>query len=313
MDQRMKYIFAGLFLLVLVITIVFLNPHVLKLEAGDSRRQFNEHPIVPKAFLIKEVEIQSNQADPNSMYRGNAQRTGVYHAALPYHMLRRTWRIDPFNHDYHGASKSTPVNDGKNIYVGEDYGVMRAIDFEGNIQWEYASNADRGIHGTALVVDDTVFWGDYQGVLYAVDKHMGKLQWQLHLGETIGASPLYMDKAIYISVETFYRPNGFVAKVNARNGQVIWLSSYLGAQAHSSPTMSEDKSTIYVGSNNGYLTALNSDTGEVKWRFQTGAAIKGTPAVYGGAVYFCSWDSFMYKISSEGKQIWSSALGSGCQ
>lgn len=312
MDKRLNFI-LGIWVIVLVSSLVYLNPKILIAERGDSRRQFQETPLLAAPFVIKEADIKETQAQPDAIYRGDVQRHGIYYADLPYLMLRRIWRIDPFNDHPHSASKSTPVTDGKHIFVGDDLGTMSAIDLDGQVKWEYTSNSPQGIHGSALVVDDVVFWGDYAGVLYAADKIQGQLLWQIHLGETIGASPLYKDQALYISVETFYRPNGFVAKINARNGQILWLSPYLGAQAHSSPTMSSDGRLIFVGDNNGYLTALDVDTGEFRWRFQVGGAIKGTPAVLDDSVYFCSWDSYLYKLSSKGEEVWRAPLGSECQ
>lgn len=45
--------------------------------------------------------------------------------------------------------------------------------------------------------------------------------------------------------------------------------------------------------------------GGVKWRFQTGGPIVGSPAVAGGAVYVASLDTYLYAIDEDtGKEIW---------
>ncbi len=81
------------------------------------------------------------------------------------------------------------------------------------------------------------------------------------------------------------------------NGQVI-----------SSPAVVGD--TIYVGSTDHNLYALDRANGAVKWKLETGSRVNSSPAVSGGVVYFTSYDGFLYAVdAASGKVKWKFATG----
>ncbi len=76
-----------------------------------------------------------------------------------------------------------------------------------------------------------------------------------------------------------------------------------GAQISSSPVIGID-GTIYVGSQDTYLYAINPD-GTLKWKFKTGAEVDSTPAIdVDGVIYFGSWDQYLYALYPDGKLKW---------
>jgi len=65
----------------------------------------------------------------------------------------------------------------------------------------------------------------------------------------------------------------------------------------SSPVISLE-GTIYIGSNNNYLYALNPD-GTLKWKFETGDGIFSSPRISSdGTVYVGSWDGYLYALGN---------------
>ncbi len=249
------------------------------------------------------------------MYREDAQRTGVVQTKELIHpMSRPIWRKPNWNDSRHTASKSSPISDGTKIFAGSDQGYFSAIDMSGREIWRWTTSADKGIHGSGLIAGNSVYWGDYDGMLYSANKESGELNWLLPLGQTIGSSPLYDRGSIYVAVETFSPPDGFIAKIDAATGELQWKSPFFGDQAHSSPALSEDGRLVFVGSNNGYLNALDVVTGKFAWRYPIGLAIKGTPMVADGSVVFCSWDKNIYKVkAATGELLWNSPLEGACQ
>lgn len=76
----------------------------------------------------------------------------------------------------------------------------------------------------------------------------------------------------------------------------------------SSPTV--DNGTVYVGSGDQHVYALNAATGTLKWKFKTGDVVHASPAVAGGLVLVGSWDSYFYALDANtGKEKWKFATG----
>ncbi len=79
--------------------------------------------------------------------------------------------------------------------------------------------------------------------------------------------------------------------------------------------------TVFVGSDDGYLYALNLDTGELRWSYRVGARIASSPAVALGKVFVGSDDGAVYcfegqvdkRLAGEriGRQLWRFRTGGG--
>ena len=87
-----------------------------------------------------------------------------------------------------------------------------------------------------------------------------------------------------------------------RAGDLIWTFD-TNNQVMSSPTVVGG--TVYIGSNDSNLYALDAETGEREWAFQTGAVVESSPMVVGDVVYVGSNDSNLYALDAEtGTQGW---------
>jgi outer membrane protein assembly factor BamB len=73
--------------------------------------------------------------------------------------------------------------------------------------------------------------------------------------------------------------------------------------------------TVYVGSQDNNLYAINATTGAQVWKFATGNSItSSSPAVVNGAVYVGSTDDYLYSINAtSGVQNWKFKTGAGIQ
>jgi outer membrane protein assembly factor BamB len=63
--------------------------------------------------------------------------------------------------------------------------------------------------------------------------------------------------------------------------------------------------TVYIGSGDGLLYALDASTGAQRWRFRTGRAISSTPAVADGLVFVGSRDNTFWAVDERtGEERW---------
>lgn len=83
---------------------------------------------------------------------------------------------------------------------------------------------------------------------------------------------------------------------------VLW-SFQTGGRVFSSPVVANG--TVFVGSDDHFLHAIDAATGAERWKFATGGNIRSTPAVWDGRVYFLSLDGDLYAVdAATGKQDW---------
>lgn len=76
----------------------------------------------------------------------------------------------------------------------------------------------------------------------------------------------------------------------------------------SSPTVAGE--SLYIGSDDAHLYALNIEDGTEQWSFETGGLIRSTPTVKGNTVYFGSFDGQIYAVdASQGTERWSFDTG----
>ncbi len=85
-------------------------------------------------------------------------------------------------------------------------------------------------------------------------------------------------------------------------GDVLWTFDTLDV-VQSSPALAPD-GTIYIGSHDGSLYAVNPD-GSQKWRFRTAASIPSSPVVAAdGTIYIGSLDRTLYALTPGGRIKW---------
>ena len=63
--------------------------------------------------------------------------------------------------------------------------------------------------------------------------------------------------------------------------------------------------TVYAGSTDGHLYAVDVATGKARWKFATKSRITSSPAVNGGSVFVSSYDGNVYRVdTATGKLQW---------
>jgi outer membrane protein assembly factor BamB len=149
----------------------------------------------------------------------------------------------------------------------------------------------------AIGADGTVYFGAYDGKVYAVNPD-GSLRWSFSTGDIVTSSPMLgSDGTVYVGSWDF---NLYAINPDGTQKWAFLTGSYVS----SSPALAAD-GTIYVGSWDNKLYAVNPD-GTQKWAFATESAVSGSPAVGpDGTVYVGSWDGKLYAVDPDGNRLWS--------
>lgn len=94
----------------------------------------------------------------------------------------------------------------------------------------------------------------------------------------------------------------FLSSTVYGQSSLLWYFS-TGGGVYSSPAI--DSNTLYIGSNDSCLYALDNENGSLKWKFKTRGEIKSQPLLYKGSVIFNSTDGLIYSIDkSNAKEQW---------
>jgi outer membrane protein assembly factor BamB len=214
-------------------------------------------------------------AQDSPMFRGTLAHTGVYNAPGVPKFSKIKWKFQAG-----GQVVSSPAVTNGTAYIASTNGNLYAVDLESGTQkWKLAL----GVRATASPAVDkgVIYLGTYSGRFYAVDEATGKLKWKFFTeGER-----RFAGKHLHGSEpagETMPDPFDF----------------YL-----SSPAVWND--TVYFGSGDGNVYALDTATGTLKWKFHTGDVVHASPAISDGTLFIGSWDSYFYALdAATGKEKW---------
>jgi eukaryotic-like serine/threonine-protein kinase len=214
-------------------------------------------------------------SQPIASFRGDAEHSGIYlQSGVPLlHGIK--WKFKTG-----GAVISTPAVSGDTAYFGSNDHYLYAVNLADGVQrWKFRTG--NRVTSSPAVYNGRVYFGSYDGNFYAVDANSGEQRWKfasegerrftgrhLHGSDPAGES----------------MPDPF--------------DFYL-----SSPTIAQD--TVYVGSGDGNIYALDASSGALRWKFRTGNVVHASPAIANGIVYIGSWDSYFYAIDAQsGQERW---------
>jgi len=155
---------------------------------------------------------------------------------------------------------------------------------------------------TTVGPDNVMYVGSSDTRLYAFDIN-GNFIWDLPMGDVINSSPAVTSQDIlYVGVN-----NNRLFSLNGNDGSINW--NYLTGGPIISSASIGNSGTIYFGSDDGKLYALNPD-GTLKWSFTTGGPVQSSPALDTlGNIYFGSDDGSLYALDSDGSELWNFGTG----
>jgi outer membrane protein assembly factor BamB len=175
---------------------------------------------------------------------------------------------------------ATPVVYNDKVYVGSFDGFFYVLSKDsGKLIWKFDTIGDtyfpKGeIQKAATVANNIVYFGSRDYNIYALDAEKGTGHWNMkETGSWIISTPFIKDKTVYFGTSDTH---AFYAS-DATNGTIKWKLP-VNMRVYSSCI--SDESNVYFGCFDGKLYAVNRQTGEIVWIFQTENSLKNYSTVY---------------------------------
>jgi outer membrane protein assembly factor BamB len=211
----------------------------------------------------------SASSDTSAMFRGGLAHPGVYDGPAVANLSGVKWTFHT-----PGEIFSSPAVSRDTVFVGSTDGDLYAVDRAGGrLRWKYATSGR--ITSSPAVAGGSVYFASYDGNVYALAASDGRLEWKFATeGETA-----FSAKHIHgfePAAETMPDPfDVFLSSPAVWNG------------------------TVYIGSGDHNVYALDAASGRLKWKFATGDVVHASPAIADGMVFIGSWDSYFYALDAE--------------
>ena len=133
-----------------------------------------------------------------------------------------------------------------------------------------------------------------------MDAITGAVVWEKKVAQAFTAAPVFFSDKLYIGSDA-----GVFIALNAADGSTLWVEETDGQIAgNAAISLNEDgESLVVFGSYDGFLRALSTETGELRWQLKADNYINGNAILAGGMLLFGSCDSNLYVLNTEGSLI----------
>lgn len=202
-----------------------------------------------------------------------------------------------------GGIYSTPVTDGKSLFIGDDVGVMYSLDKKtGKTNWTF--DTGMRILGSLAVSEGVVVFGSTNYNIYGLDAKTGKELWHITTQQAVMGAATIHEGVAYIG-----GGDGRMFAIDIQTGEVKWSFDELKNYVLTRPLVYRDK--LYFGCWDTHLYALNLKDGSLAWKWNNG---KGNPKLSpasvwpvaaDGKVFITAPDRYFTCLDAEtGKEVW---------
>jgi len=200
---------------------------------------------------------------------------------------------------------------GDRIVLASGDGRMGAITTQGQEDPEWSVRIGRRIADptstpTVSVDGKRLFVTTRDRKVYAIDAATGAVGFSFELDAISEMSPLVVQDQVIIVARTIMSAH------SVADGKRLWnVDLRDGLLAPPAALSSDGRSTIYVGSRNGTLSALDATTGKVAWSVNLEASITTTPTVLSDVILVGTSTGMLIGVRpADGAVLWQYRLHS---
>ena len=248
---------------------------------GEEAKHWLSLPFEQKTYGASDQALRPN-FDVNKEY-ANVKR--VWHQALK------------------GGIYSTPVTDGKSLFIGDDVGVMYSLNLRsGKTNWSF--DTGMRIVGSPAVSNGVVVFGSANYNIYGLDAETGKELWHITTQQAVMGAATIHEGIAYIG-----GGDGRMFAIDIKTGKVKWTFDELKNYVLTRPLVYNDK--LYFGCWDTYMYALNLADGSLAWKWNNGngnpklSPASVWPVAANGKLFITAPDRYFTCLDAEtGEQIW---------
>lgn len=248
---------------------------------GEEAKHWLSLPFEQKTYGASDQALRPN-FDVNKEY-ANVKR--VWHKALK------------------GGIYSTPVTDGKSLFIGDDVGVMYSLNLRsGKTNWSF--DTGMRIVGSPAVSNGVVVFGSANYNIYGLDAETGKELWHITTQQAVMGAATIHEGIAYIG-----GGDGRMFAIDIKTGKVKWTFDELKNYVLTRPLVYNDK--LYFGCWDTYMYALNLADGSLVWKWNNGngnpklSPASVWPVAANGKLFITAPDRYFTCLDAEtGEQVW---------
>lgn len=194
----------------------------------------------------------------------------------PRQGFRVLWKFVSGGAGYHHVvPKSDPILDAQKVYFGSDAGVFWAIwKHDGSVAWSRRVGAhpkQKGIFSSPALHKSIIYFGAYDGNVYALHTSDGKNKWVSFEADWVGSSPALAPDLglLFIGLEYgLWKRRGGISALDMETGKRVW-SFDMPCYTHSSPLYIPEHEQVVIGSNDGAIYLFDASSGALVWKYET--------------------------------------------
>ena len=215
-----------------------------------------------------------------------------------YNNVKRQW-----HKALKGGIYSTPVTDGKSLFIGDDVGVMYGLDLKsGKTNWTF--DTGMRIVGSPAVSEGVVVFGSANYNIYGLDANTGKEIWHVTTNQAVMGATTIHEGVAYIG-----GGDGRMFAINIHTGDIKWSFDELKNYVLTRPLVYDEK--LYFGTWDTHFYALNLADGALAWKWNNGKSnpklspASVWPVAANGKIFFTAPDRYFTCLDAQtGEQIW---------
>jgi eukaryotic-like serine/threonine-protein kinase len=282
------------------------NPGLVVVVGDDGVVRARDAVIVTQSLAWPPVRLGAPIRSAPVVEDGRAyvaSRDGVIHA-IDLASGNEIWRYPGAEEERLGAiTAGLALHDGI-IYVGTEAGTLHLINIDGTLHCE--SDVDGPVTVNPIVVGDTAYisTGFFINLLPAGVCDVPITEAVPFLSESVvDVAPAVVGDLMYVPNQQFLNAID-LTKVGTAVGSPDevhhWSPGQVNADAKISTPPVVTRDAVYFGTESGRVYAVDADTGDVLWEWQTGNFVRASPVVIEGAVYIASGDGSIYAVGPAG-------------